>query len=288
MDKKDSIFDHIVVFSVALVISMPLFSSWFGSAITYMFYIFGVASAVSINRKNQYIFSKLDLPVFLFFLMYLLSVFYAVNSDFKTELLFIPLLFILYYGGKGIAKYRLTNLLFTYVSILFVLFTIYLLFELSKVGFKYNAYYFYTTASNKVDYLTTSMYAGITFIYAVFAISSSWFKIPLVAYSFFIVAISGARFSIFFISTLAVLLLLVRFKKVFFTKITFIFIGILFLFSPFLNDYLNKKQFDDLENIFAFSIMRISHFNKYDTSLQERNEMIDKSTTLINSSPLLG
>lgn len=285
--KNHSLVEYLAAFFIALTISMPLFSNWFGSTITYFFYLLGISSSILLNG-SRINFSRLDLPIIIFFIAYLFSIFYAVNPDFKTELLFIPLLLVLYYGGKGIVKKNLTYLLLNYVSILLMLFSIYLLYQLSKVNFAYNAYYFYSNASNKVDYLTTSMYAGITFIYAIFALKSLWIKLPLSLYSFFIVAISGARFSIFFIASLLIITLIIQFRKIVFSKIALILVTALLIFSTLLIDQITKKQLSTIENLFSFSIMRITHFNKYDTSLQERNDMIEKSIIAINNQPFLG
>lgn len=288
LNKKYSFLQLVATLFIAITISMPLFSNWFGSAITYLFYLLGIAAATTLNYGSRINFSKLDIPIIVFFTAYLFSIFYAVNPDFKTELLFVPLLFILYYGGKGIAKKNLTHLLLNYTSILFIFFSIYLLYQLSHVSFAYNAYYFYSNASNKVDYLTTAMYGGITFIYAIFALKSLWIKLPLSLYSFFIVAISGARFSIFFIALLLIITVIVQFKKIVLSKLTLIILAFLLLFSPLLVDLVNKKQLTAIEEVFSFSVMRISNFNQQNTSLNERSEMIDKSITAINNQPLLG
>jgi O-antigen ligase len=266
---------------------MPLFSTWLGSTLTYIFYLLAMASSVALSglRIN---FSRLDLPIVVFFVAYLFSIFYAVNPDFKTELLFIPLLFVLYYGGKGIARRNLVHLLLNYLAILFIFFSTYLLYQLSQVNYAYNAYYFYSTASNKVDYLTTSMYAGITLIYAIFTLKSQWIKLSLSLYSFFVVAISGARFSIFFIASLLIITLILQFRKIVFSKATLILVTALFLFSTLFIEQITKKQITTIKNSFSYSIMRINHFNKYDRSLLERNEMIDKSITAINNRPFLG
>jgi O-antigen ligase len=287
LNKNHSLFEHTAAFFIALSISMTLFSNWFGSAITYLFYLLGMASSIALNG-SRINFSRLDIPVLIFFFAYLFSIFYAVNPEFKTEILFIPLLFVLYYGGKGIAKNHLTHLLLNYTSILFILFSIYLLYQLSQVNFAYNTYYFNSSASNKIDYLTTAMYAGITFIYTIFALKSNWVRLPLALYSFFIVAISGARFSIFFIASLSIITLILQFRKIVFSKSTLVLLTALLIFSTLFIDQISKKQISTIEDSFSFSIMRISHFNKNDSSLQGRTDAIEKSISAINEHPFFG
>jgi O-antigen ligase len=288
LNKQYSFLQLVATLFIAITISMPLFSNWFGSAITYLFYLLGIAAVTALNYGFRINFSKLDIPIIVFFTAYLFSIFYAVNPDFKTELLFMPLLFILYYGGKGIAKKNLTHLLLNYTSILFIFFSIYLLYQLSHVSFAYNAYYFYSNASNKVDYLTTAMYAGIVFIYAVFGIKNGWIKYPIAVYSLFVVAVSGARFSIFFLSLFLILLILIQTKHILFSYKSILTLFIASLVISFAVSNIDKKNLDQFKSTFDFTIMRLSNFNKHDRSLQERATAIDDSISAINEHPYLG
>lgn len=285
---KISFIDKLITFFIALVLSIPLFSNWFGSAITYLFYIIGTAGAIILIYKSKVSYSSFDLPILIFFVVYLASAIYTINSDFTRELLFIPLLIFLYMGGKGIAKQNLTHLLFTNMTILFLFFSIYLLIQLSEVAFQYNTYYFYSHASNAVDYLTTAMYAGIVFIYAIFGIKNGWIKYPIAVYSLFVVAVSGARFSIFFLSLLLILFIAIQTKRMLFSykSILVLFISS-FVISLAINS-IDKKNLDQFESTFDFTIMRLSNFNKHDRSLQERATAIDKSISAINEHPFLG
>lgn len=285
---KISFIDKLITFFIALVLSIPLFSNWFGSAITYLFYIIGTAGAIILIYKSKASYSSFDLPILIFFVVYLASAIYTINSDFTRELLFIPLLIFLYMGGKGIAKQNLTHLLFTNMTILFLLFSIYLLIQLSEVAFQYNTYYFYSHASNAVDYLTTSMYAGIVFIYAVFGIKNGWIKYPIAGYSLFVVAVSGARFSIFFLSLLLMLVILIQTRHILFSYKSILTLFIASLIISFAISSIDKKNLDQFESTFDFTIMRLSNFNKHDRSLQERATAIDKSISAINEHPFLG
>ena len=285
--RQYSLFEHIVSLSIAIAISMPLFNYSMGSAVTYLFYLFAIISSIMLNR-SQISFSYLDFPIIIFFTIYLFSTFYAVNPNYHTELLFIPTLFFLYYGGRGIEKRNLMDLLLNYTSLIFILFSFYLLYWLSKVNFSYGNYFFYSAAPYKIDYLTTGMYAGIVFIYTIFKLRSKWVKLPLSLYSLFIVAISGARFSIIFISIMLIITFTVKFRKIFFAKSFFLIVLLLAVVTSFFVNKIESKQLTRVENIFDFSIMRFNHFNKYDPSLISREQAITKSINSINNHPFFG
>lgn len=285
---RNSYFRHINAFALAIATTTPLFSNWISSVPTYIVFAIGVFSSIFLNIRTNFKISAIDIPLFLFFSFYLFSIFYAENSEFTTELLFIPILLFIYFGGKGIVENDIITLFLNYLTIIFLIFSCYLLLELSEVDFYYNAYYFYSDAHNKVDYLTTALYAGIVAIYISIGLHHVWLKLPLIIFTFFLIAISGARFSIFFFSTFLLILLLSNFKSIVMSKYSIIFFLTVLLSIQFIPEQIQKKEIEKINKLFDFSIMRLNHFNHSDTSLLEREEMIDKSLVAINKHPFLG
>ena len=264
---------------------MPLIGQWLGSMIVYLFYLFGIISSIYLFYISKISVNKIDLPFMIFIILALFSSIYSVSGNLTTELFFLPLLVFLYLGAKGIIKNDNLSYLVYGIIFVFLIFSIYLLFQLPNVSFNYAAYYHYSNASNKVEYLTMSMYASIILIYAIFVIKNKYIRYPIIIYTFFLITISGARFSIFFLAVLLFSLFMYNLKSLKFI----IFIILLFLLFIFNLDFiLSLDYIKDISKFFDFAINRLSHFDSNNASLQGRFYAIENSLIAINDSVVFG
>jgi len=285
---NNKIFDKIIAYSFGVVLSMPLLSNWLGSIFTYLVYLISIFGSIYLFAKYKPNFTTLDIPFFLFIIAALLSVFSSISPNITTELLFLPLIISLYIGAKAIIISNLLEEVLTGMTTIFLIFSTYLMVQLFNFSFNYGLYYLNSNTSNKVEYLTMSIYAGIVMIYSFYKIKTLWIKYFLVIYTVFMIVVSGARFSIFFIVIFFLSIFIGRSRSIkYFFKILFSTLVILIV-SVNLANSLDKKSLHKLESTFDFTYNRLSHFNASNNSLKGRVNAIDKSIVAINKKPFLG
>ncbi len=272
------------IFAISISLSMPLIGYWLGSSIIYGFYLLGIAASGYLFFKEKCSLTSLDLPFSLFIFMVLFSALYSVNENIMTELLYLPLIIALYIGVKAVLKAQMIHVFMYTIMVVFYLFSFYLLVQLSDVSFSYGYYYHYSNASNKVEYLTMTMFAGIILFYLLFIVKNRFIQIPLVLYTSFLIIVSGARFSIFFVLFLFFILFLLKLKSL--KNIVLFFV---FLLIGINTDYfLEQGYIDKAIETFNFTLDRLSHFDSSNASLQGRFYAIDHSIDAINNSVFFG
>ena len=276
--------NNILVILLSFVITLPLYSHWLGSTITYIFYLLAIAGSSYLFYKNKSKFYFLDLPFFLFVILSLFSVIYTVSFDYMTELLYIPLLVFIYIFGKSLIYDNNIKIFFSGLTLFFFLFSIYLVFQLIENSFNYGLYYHFSNASNKVEYLTMSMYAGTVAIYAYFMVETYILRLFLLFYTYILIFISGARFSIIFFVALTLILFLNNKNIV--KNIFIILFGLITLFL--INNYFKIIDTQFIFDFFNFSINRLNHFDMHNNSLIGRFQAIQDSFLALNQHPFFG
>ena len=274
----------IIVLLVSLALSMPLIGMWLGNKIIYSIYLLSILGSSYLYFYNKENLKYYDFIFLTFIVITLFSTFYSVSDNFLTDLLYLPLITSFYFSAKFIIKNNYTSVLFYGIIGIFLLFSIYLLFQLSQVGFNYVLYYSASSASNKVEYLTMTLYASLVFLYAFYRIKRKVIKYPLMLYTLFLIIISGARYSILFISLFLLFVFFSSLRNIKdFAKVLSV---VLVLFISIIN--IKPTYLSNSEEIIAFTIQRLSHFDTRNESIKGRLAVIKRSIDAINQKPFIG
>lgn len=277
--------NNISLFFFVLATTTQMYAGFLGAyglnVILYLIYFIGLISYFILNFKKLKLFF-LDFLIIAFSVIYVSTIIYTINGDFKTKLLLLIILPFYYFNGKiMILKGDYDK--FSFYFILIVLFSdIYIFYQLLRNNLIYHIYYWYSDAILKVDYLTMSMFS---FVALVLLISKSIIrvkiiKILLILFFSFMILVSGARFSILFLLVVSLIYFFYKIKN----KKMFLYTNLFILFIIGYG-YLNQHN---IEKNFSYTIERLNSMFGNDNSIQTRDVLIEQSLGYINESPIFG
>lgn len=223
----------------------------------------------------------MDLMVSVFSLLFIASLVYSVNPDFKTELILFGILPLFYFNGKLLIYTRSYEVYFKFYIIIVLAVNAYVFLKLSENSFNYNKYYKYSDSLLLLDYLTLALFdlIGAIILYTTSIVKHPLVKASIIGLFLFMIMISGARYSILFMA---------------------LSIFIFFSFLPTSQKIVSAFAFGTvgsvavmgstaLQDLFAYSIFRLTNISSgNDASLEGREDVLHKSLELINEAPLFG
>lgn len=276
--------DKFSVFLLAMATLTPMYGGFLGyfrlNPLLHLIYFSGLTLFLITNFYKM-MFSLLDLLIVIFSLLFIASLAYTVNQDFKTELILFGILPLFYFNGKLLVYSKYYEHFFRFYVIIIIIVNIYIFFKLGDNNFNYNKYYKYSKSMLLLDYLTMALFdlIGAIILYTTNIIKTPIIKGAILSLFLFMILISGARYSILFLGlAIFVFYTLLPLKKKIVSMFTFGTIGTMIIL-------LNPKIMD----LFAYSIFRLTNMSSgNDASLDGRGDVMNKSLYLINESPLFG
>lgn len=199
-----------------------------------------------------------------------------IRLDYLGLLCFVPISYLvgIWLGEKGSA-----HSFFRVAALIFLPTALYIVYHLAKSSFSYSTYYFWSAASYKIDYLTTSMYALVLLIYFVFNGRNIAEKYGLPTFCAGFIAISGARYSIIYAVCAGIYILLRAARKspirlAAGTLVSLSLLAVLVLF----NDTLIAKSAD----LIKYSLFRLDNLSENDSSLEGRKVLMDRAGKIVS------
>lgn len=191
--------------TTAVLVSLPLYRPLIldVGGITWLYALFAFGSLgylVAGYRSYAYKFLLNDYLIHIFVAVFV--VFASVRTlDFPvTKMLAMGVLYISYMLGRWVGLSGYLRRVMLMVGLIYMPVSIYVLYQLYINGFSYNRYIDWSGAALKLSYLDYAMYAGVLFLFVQESRLTNKVKVPLCLYFFITVLVSGARYSILFLS----------------------------------------------------------------------------------------
>jgi O-antigen ligase len=199
-----------------------------------------------------------------------------IRLDYLGLLCFVPISYLvgIWLGAEGSM-----HSFFRVAALIFLPTVLYIVYQLAKSSFSYNTYYYWSPASYKIDYLTSSIYALVLLIYFVFNGRNVIEKYGLPAFCAGFIAISGARYSIIYAVCAGIYMVLRAAKKspIRLATGTLISLSLLFVIVLFNNTLIAKSI--DLVN---YSLFRLENLSESDNSVEGRKVLMEKASQIVS------
>jgi O-antigen ligase len=147
----------------------------------------------------------------LFAAIYALTATYTISVDYFPKLLLVLMLpFYFLTGVELVLNRTLCRRFFGVLIAVMAILSVYTLLNLAAFDFSYNNYFRYSDATNKVDYLTLSIYAFLCVVYMFEHSQHPWLAVPVGGVILLAAVLSGARGPLIFFVALLMCRLLLR------------------------------------------------------------------------------
>lgn len=200
----------------------------------------------------------------------------GIRLDGFGLLCFLPISYLL---GVGLGVKDSAHWFFRWLALIFLPIAFYVVYQLSKNSFSYNTYYYWSAAAYKIDYLTTSLYAGVLLLYFFFNGRSVVEKYGLAVFCFGFIAISGARYSIIFAACAGVSMMLRTATKAPARLIAGFVMSSLILVVLVLSD---ETAIDKFAGSVNYSLFRLENLSEDDNSVEGRMVLMKKAGRIIS------
>lgn len=275
---------------VAVFLSIPLYRPYLVATkqVSIIYIVFGITGLIALERLWKLYSSRLNAVDWLihgFFALYALFSIANAQTFAVDKAGLLAFLFVSYVYGRTHGSTFRVHQVISWVTIIFLIVSLYINFQLSNNGFSYNRYYNWSTAQFKLGYLDYALFGVIALLCAMTRHIPSGIKIPLCCYICISVAISGARYSILFLLMVFAWrwLALAKRGQAFGATI----LGFMAVFLAIVLAVVFKEE-QLVSSMFEYSLNRMGALVTGDTSVSARVSVFDSAVAAIGSSPLFG
>lgn len=283
--------EHIGLIFFTGVLILPLFRKGLGTLylqdVIWAVYGLGlIVPLLLIKKPNRGLLEPHDLFLLMFVAIYLSTALYTVADGYRTKFLLLAIMPLFYYNAKIIVRRDALPALMWYVGIAFLLFSVYLLYWLIRLDFKYHIFVDYSNAIFRVSYLDITVYTVILSIFIFSRARLNLIGLLLIAYLAFITSVSGSRFSIIYLLILAIFAVPAFLKQGQDAGKR----GVLVLIAAVVlaGGAAYYALTHDVSSYFAYTMHRMTTFGSGDESIAGRLDLIESSVSAGFRNAILG
>ena len=250
-----------------------------------VFTVAGISMLLIATRAYARGIRSIDIAAHAFILVYMCFSLVTPTEIQWDKFGLLCFLLVAYVAGRWAFNRGCLGQMILVVAGCFVIVSFYLNYQLSVNRFSYHLYYRYSNAILKIGYLDYALFGVVAFLVFLESKIPLKYKIPLCAYVFVSVSITGARYSILFLPLALMIKILLspksrrRSEGLLITIILFAGISIYF--------YMAGDPNEDT-NVFSYSSHRITNLFSSDASIQGRLSAFETAANAISERPLFG
>ena len=282
--------EYLPFLAITLLLLIPLYRPYLIDihriGVVYaIFAAVGVSMILISARAYSRGIRSIDLATHAFMLVYMCFSLVTPIEIQWDKLGLLGFLLVAYIAGRWAFTRGCLGRMMLVIAGCFVVVSVYLNYQLSINRFSYHLYYRYSSAVLKIGYLDYALFGVIAFLVFLESRIPLKYKIPLCAYVFVSVSITGARYSILFLPLALLIKILLspksrrRSEGLLITVVLFAGLSIYF--------YMTGDPNEDT-NVFSYSSHRITNLFSSDASIQGRLSAFETAASAISERPLFG